>query len=165
MKRSVTFDIVRQNGRIDILAFRFLDEHVSEFGKFLSKFPQGTKHGDDVDRLVRWLDKIAETGCPENKFRWESKIKYRIKAIPDHQDTSKLRLYLIKVLKDDSQNILILGNGGLKNSRTYNSNYELNSYVRTLELISEQIIGRIKGLSIEDARNLFLHRFEIEIEL
>ena len=43
--------------------------------------------------------------------------------------SSKLRLYCLRL----SDKILILGNGGVKNSRTYNEDDNLRGYVITLQ--------------------------------
>lgn len=47
--------------------------------------------------------------------------------------SSKLRLYCLRL----SDGILILGNGGLKNSRTYQENDSLRGYVLTLQKFEE----------------------------
>ena len=44
-------------------------------------------------------------------------------------DSGKLRLYCLRI----SDKILILGNGGIKQTKTYNENQELNGYVMDLQ--------------------------------
>ena len=60
-------------------------------------------------------------------FRPEGKINDRVCALPVIQ--SKLRLYCLRL----SDRILVLGNGGIKKSRSYNEDEELNGYVLTLQ--------------------------------
>lgn len=57
--------------------------------------------------------------------------------------TSKLRLYCLRL----SDKILILGNGGVKNSRTYNEDDTLRGYVITLQNFEKLLKeGQKKGL-------------------
>jgi len=51
----------------------------------------------------------------------------RVCAIP--VDSGKLRLYFLRI----SDQILIIGNGGLKNTRTYEESEELSGYVMDLQ--------------------------------
>ena len=51
----------------------------------------------------------------------------RVVALPTVQ--SKLRLYCLRL----SDRILILGNGGVKNTKTYEESKELSGYVLTLQ--------------------------------
>ena len=51
----------------------------------------------------------------------------RVCAIP--VDSGKLRLYCLRI----SDQILIIGNGGLKNTRTYEESEELSGYVMDLQ--------------------------------
>lgn len=60
-------------------------------------------------------------------FRPEGKYSDRVCALPI--DSGKLRLYCLRL----SDKILILGNGGVKETKTYNENDELNGYVIELQ--------------------------------
>lgn len=73
------------------------------------------------------LQKILENGVLERYFRPEGKYSDRVCALPI--DSGKLRLYCLRI----SDKILILGNGGIKNTKTYNENAELNGYVMDLQ--------------------------------
>ena len=55
------------------------------------------------------------------------KLQIMVVALPIIK--SKLRLYCLRL----SDSILILGNGGVKNTRTYDENDELRGYVVTLQ--------------------------------
>ncbi|MCQ2314920.1 MAG: hypothetical protein MJZ56_07130 [Bacteroidales bacterium] len=78
-------------------------------------------------RIVAFINKIAENGAFERLFRPEGKMSDSIVALP--VISSKLRLYCLRL----SDKILILGNGGVKNSRTYNEDDNLRGYVITLQ--------------------------------
>ena len=73
------------------------------------------------------MQKILENGVLERYFRREGKFSDRVCALPI--DSGKLRLYCLRL----SDKILILGNGGIKSSRTYNEDSELNGYVLDLQ--------------------------------
>ncbi|MDE5743880.1 MAG: hypothetical protein K2H62_05950, partial [Bacteroidales bacterium] len=60
-------------------------------------------------------------------FRVEGKMVDRVCALPI--DSGKLRLYCLRL----SDKILILGNGGIKSTRTYNEDAVLNGYVMDLQ--------------------------------
>ena len=48
-------------------------------------------------------------------------------------DSKKLRLYCLRI----SDQVLIAGNGGVKNTRTYNESEELSGYVMDLQRFDE----------------------------
>lgn len=81
----------------------------------------------DLMRIVAFINKIAQNGAFERFFRPEGRIADHVVALPVL--TSKLRLYCLRL----SDKILILGNGGVKNSRTYNEDDTLRGYVITLQ--------------------------------
>lgn len=66
-------------------------------------------------------------GALERYFRPEGKLKDGVCALPVLQ--SKLRLYCLRL----SDKILVLGNGGIKKTRTYNEDDTLRGYVLTLQ--------------------------------
>ena len=100
---------------------------MSEFAKFLNRFKDNSTLQRDYQMILDALQKIMENGVQERYFRTEGKYSDRVCAIPI--DSGKLRLYCLRI----SDKILILGNGGIKQTRTYNENQELNGYVMTLQ--------------------------------
>lgn len=56
-------------------------------------------------------------------------------ALPSHLETTSLRLYLLNI----RSKVLILGNGGLKNTATYQEDEHLHKCVQTLQKIDIQI--------------------------
>lgn len=67
----------------------------------------------------------------ERFFRYEGGMNDSVVALPVLK--SKLRLYCLRL----SDKILILGNGGIKNSRTYEEDDSLRGYVLTLQKFEE----------------------------
>lgn len=62
--------------------------------------------------------------------------------------SGKLRLYCLRL----SDKILIIGNGGIKDTQTYNENNELNGYVIDLQKFDALIKEAVKdgSISIEE---------------
>ena len=70
---------------------------------------------------------LSNNGFLERYFRPEGKMNDNVVALPIER--GKLRLYCLRM----SDSILIVGNGGIKDTRSYNENPELNGYVITLQ--------------------------------
>ena len=73
-------------------------------------------------------------------FRYEGTRRDRVMALPSHLETTSLRLYLLNI----QAKILILGNGGLKNTATYEEDENLHRQVRTLQKIDIELKQREK---------------------
>ena len=98
-------------------------------------------------RIVNFIGKIADTGAFERYFRPEGKMNDHVVAMPIVQ--SKLRLYCLRL----SDKILILGNGGVKNTKTYEESEELKGYVLTLQKFDNLIKEGIKNGTITVTEN------------
>lgn len=73
------------------------------------------------------MQAILRIGALERFFRPEGKIGDNIHALPI--ESGKLRLYCLRL----SNQIVILGNGGVKTSRTYEEDPKLYGYVIDLQ--------------------------------
>lgn len=71
-------------------------------------------------------------------------------ALPSHLDTSNLRLYCLNI----SHKILILGNGGIKQTQTYQE--DVNLHVRNLQKI-DIIIKKLENRRIITINGTNLH--------
>lgn len=125
-----TLEIVEQCDNVTIYSILFENEGDNEFMKFIHKYVNNPPYVKNVQRIVHYLEKIKENGVLERYFRPEGKRGQNIKAIPI--EVNKLRLYAIRL----TDNILIIGNGGHKKTRTYNEDPELNEYVEHLAQLS-----------------------------
>jgi hypothetical protein len=56
-------------------------------------------------------------------------------ALPSHLDTTNLRLYCLNI----SHKVLILGNGGIKTTKTYQEDNNLHKAVQVLQKIDIEI--------------------------
>ena len=64
----------------------------------------------------------------------------KVAALPSHLDTGKLRLYCICY----NENLLILGNGGKKTTRSYQEDPILNQYVEDMLKINKELWWKIE---------------------
>lgn len=79
-------------------------------------------------------------GFLDRYFRPEGKMRDRVSALPIQ--SSKLRLYCLRL----SDSVLIVGNGGQKDTKTYQENPELNGYVINLQKLDDILrIAEQKG--------------------
>ena len=110
-----------------IYTIQFLSESDSEFERFYARFKDDAEYNPDLMKIVALINNIADMGALERYFRPEGKLKDGVCALPVLQ--SKLRLYCLRL----SDKILVLGNGGVKKTRTYNEDDMLKRYVLTLQ--------------------------------
>lgn len=119
--------LVNETDKCTVYTIQFATEDESEYERFYNKFKDDAEYNPDLMRIVAFINKIAENGAFERYFRPEGKMSDHVVALP--VVTSKLRLYCLRL----SDKLLILGNGGVKNSRTYNEDDTLKGYVITLQ--------------------------------
>lgn len=128
---EVELVLVNDTDKCTIYTIQFSGESESEYERFYSKFIKDAQLSQDLLRIVQLLDKIADEGALERFFRPEGKMRDSVVALPVLR--SKLRLYCLRL----SDKILVLGNGGVKNSRTYEEDDSLRGYVMTLQKFEE----------------------------
>ncbi|MDD2952025.1 MAG: hypothetical protein PHC95_02510 [Parabacteroides sp.] len=139
--------LVNETNSCTIYTIRFLSETDSEFERFYNKFKDDATYNPDLMRIVSFIDKIADRGALERFFRPEGKYNDGVCALPVVQ--SKLRLYCLRL----SDQILILGNGGVKNTKTYNENDKLKGYVLTLQKFEKLIKECVKDGTVAISEN------------
>ncbi len=125
-----------------IYTIQFLSEDESEYEKFYLKFRDELEFNEDFQRILNVLGRIADFGAFERYFRPEGKMNDRICALPVFK--SKLRLYCLRL----SDKILIIGNGGIKKTRTYDEDNTLKGYVITLQNFDRLIRAGVKDGTI-----------------
>ena len=126
-KRTAKLEHVKASETASLYTIIFENNDMSEFSKFMTRFKDNGKLQRDYQLILYALQKILENGVFERYFRREGRMSDRVCALPI--DSGKLRLYCLRI----SDKILILGNGGIKATRTYNENSELNGYVLDLQ--------------------------------
>ena len=111
---------------------------MSEFADFYTKFSAISDLKEDLNTILLALNKIIENGVYERYFRPEGKMSDGICALPI--ESGRLRLYCDRI----SQQVLIAGNGGVKDTKTYNENQELSEYVLVLQRLDKSIKAAIR---------------------
>lgn len=124
---EVELYLIQEGDNCTIYTLQFLRDADSEFEKFISKFIDNAEYNEDYIRIAAFISRIARTGALERYFRHEGNISDSVVALP--VVSSKFRLYCLRL----SDKILILGNGGVKSTRTYNEDSTLKGYVMTLQ--------------------------------
>lgn len=139
--------IVKDAKNCTLYTIQFLSDDDSEFEKFYAKFKDALEYNEDFERLLNILGRIADFGALERFFRPEGKMSDRVCALPVLK--SKLRLYCLRL----SDKILILGNGGVKSTRTYDEDNTLKGYVITLQKFDRMMKEGVRDGSIAIAEN------------
>lgn len=120
---EVTLKTIEQNDNVSLYSICFEIDGESEFEKFLQEFKDNSEYKREYDVILLALEKIIDKGALERFFRLEGG---RVKALAI--DSQCLRLYCLRI----SDQILVLGNGGVKKSRTYEETPKLSGYVMDL---------------------------------
>lgn len=130
-----------------IYTIQFVTEDEGEYIRFYNRFKDDAIYNRDLVQIAKFIESIADRGAMERFFRPEGKMNDRVCALPVIQ--SKLRLYCLRL----SDSILILGNGGIKRTRTYNENNELCGYVVNLQNFDRLIKEGVKEGTITITEN------------
>ena len=120
----------------------------SEFEKFLNEFKDNATYNKDFNVILLALSKIIDKGALERFFRNEGRMNDNVKARAI--DSRKLRLYCLRI----SDQILILGNGGVKNTRTYQEDSKLSGYVMDLQTFDKVLIKAQKSGKVTIEKNM-----------
>ena len=145
-------EVIEQSELVSLYSIKFNGEDVTEFEKFLQKFKDNAELNEDFQRIVYALSKILDRGALERYFRPEGRMNDNVCAVPI--ESGKLRLYCLRM----SDQILIVGNGGVKSTRTYNEDPILSGYVLDLQKFEKLINAGIKDGSISVQEKEFTQR-------
>ena len=125
-------ETIKQTEEVGLFTIRFEGDSVTEFEKFANKFKDDAKRQKDLQMILNALNKMLENGATlERYFRPEGKMRDNVVALPTFR--TSLRLYCLRM----SDSVLIVGNGGEKNTKTYEESAELNGYVISLQKLDE----------------------------
>ena len=127
MKKKTEVEKISESEKTALYSISFEKDGTTEFEKFVEEFEQNAKYNRDYQRIIAALQAILNLGALERFFRPEGKIKDSVAAIPI--EGGKLRLYCLRI----SEQIVILGNGGVKATRTYEEDSKLYGYVLYLQ--------------------------------
>lgn len=133
---------VTSGERCTIYTIQFLSDEQNEFEKFIAKFRNNAELNPDFQAIMRFVEQIIDNGALERYFRREGKMNDSVVALPVLK--SKLRLYCLRL----TDKILVIGNGDVKNRRTYQEDDTLQGYVMDLQkferlLKQEESLGNV----------------------
>ena len=92
---------------------------------------------------MRFVEQILSNGALERYFRREGKMSDSVVALPVLK--SKLRLYCLRL----TDKILILGNGDIKRSPTYEEDDTLQGYVIDLQKFERLLKQEVRAGNVE----------------
>ncbi len=145
---SISLKTIEQNDNVGMFSICFDGNEESEFEKFLNEFKDNATYNKDFNVILLALSKIIDKGALERFFRNEGKMNDSVKALAI--DSRKLRLYCLRI----SDQILILGNGGVKTTRTYQENEQLSGYVMDLQTFDKVLIKAQKAGKVTIEKNM-----------
>ena len=118
---------LEQTENAGLFTIIFADESQSEFVKFVNKFKDDAVRKNDLRIILNQIDVMLLKGFEERRFRPEGKMTDGVAALPVYK--SGLRLYCLRL----SDSVLVVGNGGVKGTKTYQEDEDLNGYVINLQ--------------------------------
>ena len=145
---KATLKTIEQNDNVGMFSICFDGSEVSEFEKFLNEFKDNATYNKDFNVILLALSKIIDKGALERFFRNEGRMNDNVKAFAI--DSRKLRLYCLRI----SDQILILGNGGVKNTRTYQEDSKLSGYVMDLQTFDKVLLKAQKSGKVTIEKNM-----------
>lgn len=145
---EVELILLNNSDKCTVYTIQFLGDELNEFNKFVEKFREDSQLNADYRAIIRYVEQIIERGALERYFRNEGKMRDSVVALPTLR--SKLRLYALRL----SDKIIILGNGGVKTTRTYEEDNELQGYVVTLQKFEELLKSGVKDGSVVITENI-----------
>lgn len=125
--KEATLKTIEQNDNVSLYSICFDGCEESEFEKFLLAFKDNATLNRDFQTILFALSKIIDQGALERFFRIEGRMNDNLCALS--MDSRRLRLYCLRI----SDKILIVGNGGVKTTRTYQEDEILSGYVMDLQ--------------------------------
>lgn len=125
--KKAKLELIEQGDETTLYTISFEGKDVSEFGDFITRFKDNATLRHDYYNIVRAVQLILAGGALERRFRTEGRYNDGVCALPI--ESGKLRLYCLRM----SDQILVVGNGGLKNVRRYEESEELSGYVMDLQ--------------------------------
>ena len=127
MKKKTTVELVEQSTKVSFYSISFQMDRTTELERFLSKFEEEAEFNEDYQKILAALEIILDKGALERYFRPEGTMKDNLCALP--LESGDIRLYCLRL----SDEILILGNGDRKTTRTYQEDTRLLGYALDLQ--------------------------------
>ena len=146
--KEVKLKTLEQTDNVSLYSICFNGNAISEYESFIQRFKDDATLNTDYKNIILALEKIVAVGALERFFRPEGKMNDHVAALSI--DSRKLRLYCLRI----SDQILIVGNGGRKDSRTYEESAELSGYVMDLQEFDKLLTEAQKDGSVTIEKNV-----------
>lgn len=143
MKKKTTVELIASSETASLYSISFEIDGKTEFEKFVEAFEADATYRNDYRRILAALQVVLEVGALERFFRPEGKIEYDLVALP--LDSGKLRLYCLRI----SDQILVIGNGGIKDVKRYEDSRQLLGYVMDLQKFDRLLQAMLESGSID----------------
>lgn len=127
MKKKTTLELIEQSQKVSLYSISFEIDRTTEFERFLRKFEAEASLNTDYQKVLYALSIILDKGALERYFRPEGHMNDNLCALPI--ESGKIRLYCLRI----SDEILILGNGDVKQTVTYKEDAKLLGYAMDLQ--------------------------------
>lgn len=138
-----------QTKTVGLFSITFEGDNITEFRKFIEKFKDDAVRSMELNAILTEIGRIEQNGALERYFRYEGRMSDHVMALPALR--SGLRLYCLRM----SDAVLIVGNGGVKNTRTYEQDPELNGYVINLRKLDALLQDDIrKGIVVIESTEI-----------
>ncbi len=157
--QKTTVELLSESEKATLYSISFEMDGTTEFEKFVAEFEMNATYNRDYQRIIAALQAILRIGSLERFFRPEGGMNDSVQALPI--ESGKLRLYCLRL----SDQIVILGNGGVKITRTYEEDPKLYGYVLDLQKFEKILNENIeKGyVSIEEKKLTGIEDITFEI--
>ena len=146
--KTATLKTIEQSEKVGLYSICFDGNDLTEYEKFVQKFLNDATLNTDFQKVFRAINRIVANGALERYFRPEGKLKDHLAALSI--DSKVLRLYCLRM----SDQILIVGNGGAKTTRTYEEDVELSGYVMDLQKFDELLAQELASGKIKIEQNV-----------
>ena len=157
--KNAKLQTIATSDKVGLYSILFDDNQETEFRKFLMKFRDNATLNKDYQAIINALDRIIANGAFERYFRVEGKMNDRVSALAI--ESKQLRLYCLRI----TDQVLILGNGGVKTTRTYEESKELSGYVMDLQKFDELLKQAQKEGKIHIVQNIITGIEEASFQL
>ena len=149
MMKKTTVELVEQSAKVSFYSISFQMDRTTEFERFLAKFEEEAEFNEDYQKILAALEIFLDKGALERYFRPEGAMKDNLCALP--LESGNIRLYCLRI----SDEILILGNGDRKTTRTYQEDTRLLGYALDLQKFDRLLKDDIEeGIVIIEERTL-----------
>ena len=135
--------LVESSDKCTLYTIHFLSDATNEFDTFITKFRNDAELNPDFQAIMRFVEQIMANGALERYFRREGKMNDSVVALPVLK--SKLRLYCLRL----TDKILVVGNGDVKKTRTYDEDNTLQGYVMDLQKFERLLKQEVNSGNVE----------------